>query len=111
MMQEIVIGENEKQNLVLVHNTSESAERVIRLAGQGAEVHIDEIFLDGTVTSNLVIVHDARRTISRVRTRGVVGKGQNILAHAKIIIACHAQLSDTFVSQKFMLLDKSARAE
>src|SRR3989344_520184 len=111
MMHELIIGENEKKELVLVHDASENVQRVIRLAGEGAQVDVDEIFLNGSVTSNLVIMHDAMRTVSRVKTRGVVGKNQNVLAHAKVVIQKHAQLSDSFVSQKFMLLDKTAKCE
>lgn len=110
-MMEIVVNENEKKDIMIVHSSPESEKRVIRLAGPGAEVQVDEIFLSGQVTSSLVIVHDALRTVSRVRTRGVVGKGQSVFAHATVIIPKHAQLSDSFVSQKFMLLDKSSRAE
>ena len=40
-----------------------------------------------------------------------MGKGQSVFAHAKVIIQKHAQLSDSFVSQKFMLLDKTSKAE
>lgn len=111
MMQELIINANEKKKIVLVHNTSESEERVIRLAGEGAEVFVDEIFLCDNISSNLIIIHDARRTTSRVNCRGVVDKNKKVFAHAKIVILKHAQLSDSFVSQKFMLLDKTAKAE
>ena len=111
IMQELIINSNEEKKIVLVHSTPESAQRTIRLAGPGAQVEVDEIFLSGEVTSNLIIVHDAVRTVSRVRTRGVVGKAQTVYAHAKVVIPKHAQLSDSFVSQKFMLLDKSSKAE
>ncbi|MBS3125509.1 SufD family Fe-S cluster assembly protein [Candidatus Woesearchaeota archaeon] len=111
MMDELIISANEKRDVVLIHDRPESGQRVIRLVGPGAEVRVEEIFLSGDVTSNLVIVHDAMRTVSRVKTRGVVGKGQSVFAHAKVIIQKHAQLSDSFVSQKFMLLDKTSKAE
>lgn len=111
MMQELIIKVNEKRKIVLVHDTSESAERVIRLAGEGAEVFVDEIFLGNNVASNLIIVHDAVRTVSRVNSRGVVDKNKTVFAHAKIIIPKHAQLSDSFVAQRFMLLDKTSKAE
>ena len=110
-MMELLIPAGEKRNVVLVHDNPENAERVIRLAGEGAEVHVEEIFMSGNVQSRLTIIHDAMRTVSRVNTRGVVGKNQSNLSHAKIIIPKHGQLSDSFVSQHFLLLDDSAQAE
>lgn len=111
MMHELVIPAGEKRHVVLVHDNPESANRTIRLAGEGAEVAVDEIFLTGNVKSNLTIIHDAMRTVSRVNTRGVVGKNQNASAHAKIIIPKHSQLSDSFVSQHFLLLHDSAHVD
>jgi Fe-S cluster assembly scaffold protein SufB len=111
MMHELVIPAGDKRHLVFVHDSSESAQRVIRLAGEGAEVCVDEIFLDGSVQSNLTIVHDAMRTVSRVNTRGVVRKAKHVLSHAKVVIPKHGQLSDSFVSQNFLLLDESAQAD
>ena len=108
---ELVIQAGEKKELVLVHAAPETAKRVIRLAGEGAEVQIDEIFMSGDVNSNVTVVHDAARTKSKINTRGIVGQGQTTLSHAKIIIPKHGQLSDSFVSQNFLLLDKSANVE
>lgn len=109
MMEEIVIPAGEKREIVLVHSAPESTERVIRLAGEGAEVQIEEIFLVNA-QSNVVVIHDAMRTKSRVNVRGIVRKGHTV-SHAKIIIPKHGQLSDSFVTQHFMLLDESAEAE
>lgn len=111
MMEEIVIPAGERREIVLVHNSPESAKKVIRLAGDGAEVVLQEIFVSGGVQSDVVVIHDAVRTKSRVNARGVVGKAQKTISHAKIIIPKHGQLSDSFVSQHFMLLDESAEAE
>ncbi len=111
MIHEFVVPANEKKRIVLVHDSPETAQRVIRLAGEGAEVYVDEIFMSGNVQSKLTIIHDARNTISRVNVRGVVGKAQNTLSHAKVIIPKHGQLSDSFVSQHFLLLDESSQAE
>jgi len=111
MMEEVIIPAGEKRQIVLVHDAPERSQRVIRLAGEGAEVQIDEIFISGSVHSQLTIIHDAVRTKSRVNARGVVGKAQNTISHAKIIIPKHGQLSDSFVSQHFLLLDDSAQAE
>ena len=108
---ELVIPAGEKKHLVLVHDSPETVQRVIRLAGEGAEVQVDEIFLSGNVQSQLTIIHDAMRTVSRVNTRGVVNKAQSAISHAKVIIPKHGQLSDSFVSQHFLLLDDSAHAE
>jgi len=110
-MIEMVVPAGEKRQLVLVHGFAENAERIIRLAGKGAEVHVDEIFMAGNVQSKLTIIHDVMRTVSRINTRGIVGKAQNVLSHAKIVIPKHGLLSDSFVSQHFLLLDESAQAE
>lgn len=109
MMEEIIIPAGEKREIVLVHNSSESTSKVIRLAGEGAEVNVQEIFLVNA-QSDVVVIHDAMRTKSRVNVRGVVNKGRTV-SHAKIIIPKHGQLSDSFVAQHFMLLDESAEAE
>jgi len=109
--QEIIIPAGEKREIVLVHITSENAKRVFRLAGEGAEVQIEEIFMSGNVQSNIVVIHDAMRTKSRVNARGVVNKGQNTVSNAKVIIPKTGQLSDSFVTQNFLLLDESAEAE
>ncbi len=110
-MIELVVPAGEKKQIVFVHDTSKNVEYVIRLAGEGAEVLVDEIFINGNVQSKLTIIHDAVRTVSRVNTRGVVGKAQSTASHAKVIIPKHGQLSDSFVSQHFLLLDESAQAE
>jgi len=110
-MIELVIPAGEKKYVVLVHNVPENEQRVFRLAGEGAELELDEIFMSGNVQSNVTVVHDALRTKSRVNARGVVGKGQNTVSHAKIVIPKHGQLSDSFVKQNFLLLDESAEAE
>ncbi len=111
MSDELVIPAGEKRQIVLVHDAPESSQRVIRLAGEGAEVVVDEIFMSVSVKSQLTIIHDAMRTKSRVNARGVVGKAQNTVSHAKIVIPKHGQLSDSFVSQHFLLLDDSAQVE
>ncbi len=110
-MNELIIPAGEKRQIVLVHDAPEVGDRVIRLAGEGAEVQVDEIFLSGNVHSNLMIIHDAMRTKSRVNARGIAGKAQKVMSHAKVVIPKHALLSDSFVSQHFLLLDESAEAE
>ncbi len=110
-MIELIIPAGEKRQIVLVHNSSESEQRVIRLAGEGAEVQIEEIFVSGNAQSNITVIHDAFRTKSRINARGVVEKGQITVSHAKVIIPKHGQLSDSFVSQHFLLLDEGAEVE
>jgi len=110
-MNELIIPAGQKQHVVLVHDNPETVQRVIRLAGEGAEVVVDEIFVSGNVQSDLTVIHDAMRTKSRVNTRGIVGKNQNTVAHARVVIPKHGQLSDSFVGQHFLLLDDSAQAE
>jgi Fe-S cluster assembly protein SufD len=110
-MNEIIIPAGEKREIVLIHKFPESEKKIIRLAGEGAEVVLQEIFLAGNVKSDVVVIHDAVRTKSRVNARGVVQKGQGTISHAKVVIPKHGQLSDSFVSQHFMLLDDSSQAE
>ena len=110
-MIELTVPAGEKRQIVLVHDSPESSQRVIRLSGEGAEVQVEEIFMSGNIQSQLTIVHDAVRTKSRVNVRGVLGKAQSAVSHAKVVIPKHGQLSDSFVEQHFLLLDDSAQAE
>jgi Fe-S cluster assembly protein SufD len=110
-MTEIIIPAGEKREIVLIHKFPESEKKIIRLAGEGAEVVLQEIFMAGNVKSDVVVIHDAVRTKSRVNARGVVENGQNTISHAKVVIPKHGQLSDSFVSQHFMLHDDSSQAE
>ncbi|MBI4146640.1 SufD family Fe-S cluster assembly protein [Candidatus Woesearchaeota archaeon] len=107
---ELVVPAGVKKKVVLVHHSPESAERVIRLVGEGASVEVEEIFLAGNVSSKLSIVHEAPRTSSRVNSRGIAGS-LPVSAHAKIVVPKHAVLSDTFVSQRFLLLDEQAQVD
>ncbi len=100
----------EMKRVVFVHDSCDS-KRVIRLAGEGAEVHVDEIFLKGNIKSSLKIIHDARNTKSRIHSRGVVDRNQRAVAHAVVVIPKHAQLTDSFVSQDFLMLDSSASVD
>ena len=106
---ELTIPAGERKEIILIHDTPENTKQVIRLAGEGAEVHINEIFISADVQSNLEVIHDARNTVSRIHSRGIAGKLTS--AHAKVIIPKHAQLSDTFVSQDFLVLDKNAKID
>lgn len=110
-MNELTIPAGQKQHVVFVHDNPETVQHVIRLAGEGAEVVVDEIFISGSVQSNLTVIHDAVRTKSRVNARGVVSNAQNVVSHAKVVIPKHGQFSDSFVKQRFLLLDDSAQAE
>lgn len=109
-MTDLFIPAGEKREIVLVHTAPESEKHVIRLGGEGAEVVVEEVFLSNA-QSNVVVIHDAMRTKSRINARGVVGKGQKAISHARIVIPKHGQLSDSFVQQHFMLLDESAEVE
>lgn len=110
-MREIIVKPGERRQLVFVHDSPESVEQVVRLSGEGAEVQVEEVFTKGNVKSRLTIVHDAPRTISRVSTRGVVDKKEASVAEATVVMPKHAQLSDSVVSQRFLLLDESAKAD
>lgn len=110
-MSELIVPAGEKRHIVLIHDSPTRVEQVIRLSGEGAEVLVDEFFTSGDVESNLTIIHDAARTKSRINSRGVVGKSQNTVSHARIVIPKSGDLSDSFVEQHFLLLDGSAKVE
>jgi len=110
-MHELIIPAGVKRELVFVHTSPEEKVRVVTLAGEGAEVHVDEIFLSGTVRSLVKVVHAAPRTVSRVRTRGVVRVNEQVCAHATIVMPKGASQSESSVVQKFLLLGDSAKAE
>lgn len=110
-MMDLVIGAGEKQKVVLVHDIPESASRRIVLAGEGASVEVEEVFVSGGIASALRIEHAAKGTRSNVSSRGVVGKGEQVRAHAKVVIPKGMQGCDTRVVQKFLLLDESAKVD
>ncbi|PIN74664.1 hypothetical protein COV18_07275 [Candidatus Woesearchaeota archaeon CG10_big_fil_rev_8_21_14_0_10_37_12] len=108
MIEEIVIEENETKHLFIVHDTSEAKEYFIRLSGRNASVHIDELFLSDA-KSNIVVMHEAPNTKSEVFTRGIVQKNTTSYATIRIPKSMHG--CDTFVSQKFLLLNDSAEVK
>jgi len=109
-MSEIEIKKGESKRVVLMHDSAGEKEHIIRLTGPNANVHVDELFLE-SVKSKLKIIHDAPHTTSRVSTRGVVGKSERSASLVKVVMPKHAQHCDSNVSQKFLLLDKSAKAD
>jgi len=106
----INVRAGERKDIVIIHKSPDTEKRTIRLQGKGAEVHVEEIFLNGA-KSTVEIIHEAPNTISRLNSRGVVDKGQEAQANANIVIPKHAQNCDSFVSQNFMLLDENAHAQ
>ena len=110
-MGDIIVGANERKSLILIHDKPVSNERVIRLVGEGASVEVDEVLCSGGVQSKLRIIHEANCTVSKVRSRGVLRDGECSLAHATVVIPIAAQKSKSSVSQRFLLLGKSAQID
>lgn len=108
---ELVVEAGAKRRLVFIHDSPASAKRVIRLVGEGAHVEIDELFVSGGVQSELVILHEAKSTVSKVRSRGVVDKDQLVKAHARVQVGRGVVGCDTHVAQEFLLLDESAKVD
>lgn len=106
-MGELVVKSGELKQLVIVHESPDTTEQVIRLQ-KNAEIVIDEIFL-ANAKSKIKVIHEAGSK-SLIKSRGVVSKGV-LQAHATIVIPKDAQRCESFVSQKFVLLDKSAVAD
>ncbi|PIO00667.1 hypothetical protein COT72_00335 [archaeon CG10_big_fil_rev_8_21_14_0_10_43_11] len=111
MTREICIDEAKDAHFTFIHDTIDS-DIVIRLAREGARVFVDEIFFsDASLTSNLRIIHDAPRTFSRVDARGAVRAGVKNVANTTVVIPKQSVECDTHVSQRFLLLDKTAKAQ
>ena len=109
-MIETVLVRGEKRRVRIVHDSFEIEERVFILAGEGAEIEIDEVFTSPS-DSRIRVVHSAPRTKSLINTRGVVDKSQAAIAHACVVIPKSSYLCESSVSQRFLLLDCTARAE
>lgn len=106
-----MVGAKEKKSLVFVHDSPVSKEIVVNLSGEGASVEIDEILRSGGVSSRITIMHEAGGTFSKVRSRGVLRKGERSSVIAKVVIPKSSQKCESGVSQKFLLLDRSARID
>lgn len=111
MTEEITVGAGERKSLVFVHDSPASKEIVVNLAGEGASVEIDELLRSGGVSSNISVVHLANGTFSKIRSRGVLRRGERSSAVARVIIPKSSQKCESSVSQKFLLLDRSARID
>ncbi len=108
---ELIIPSGVTREIVIVHNSPDVARRVIRLAGVGAGIIIEEIFVSGGVASELVIMHEAGSTISKVRSRGVVDKQETVKAHATVQVPNGMNGCSTHVTQEYLLLDDSAKVD
>ncbi len=106
-MSEIVVNAGEEKRLLLVHDTSNSEDVVVRLAGEGAKVLVDEIFLSDS-KSVIKIIHGAANTQSFVFSRGAVSK--EVGALATVQIPKGMKNSKSVVKQRFILLNSSAKA-
>lgn len=106
-MSEIIVNAGEEKRLLLVHDSSKFENVVIRLAGEGAKVIVDEIFISDS-KSDVKIVHDSPNTESFVFSRGAVSK--EVGAFATVHIPKGMKNSKSVVKQRFILLNNSAKA-
>jgi len=105
-MSEIVVNAGEEKRLLLVHDISKSEDVVVRLAGEGAKVFVDEIFLSDS-KSDVKIIHEAPNSESFVFSRGAVSK--EVGALATVQIPKGMKNSKSVVKQRFILLNNSAK--
>lgn len=106
-MSEIVVNAGEEKRLLLVHDSSKSENVVVRLAGKGAKVLVDEIFLSDS-KSVIKVIHDSPNTQSFVFSRGAVSR--DVGATATVCIPKGMKNSKSVVKQRFILLNNSAKA-
>lgn len=106
-MNEVVVSAGEEKRLLLVHDSQRSESVVVRLAGKGAKVVVDEIFLSDS-KSDVKIVHDSPDTESFVFSRGAVLKEVGVLATVQIPKGM--KNSRSVVKQRFILLNNLAKA-
>lgn len=109
-MQTYTVNQNEHKEITI----SESGEYVVELVGQGAEVTIGGTFLAQNherVDINLVIHHKAENTLAKTMLKGVARDTAHVRFFGKIIIDPECGNSNSFLTERILLLSDTASAE
>lgn len=104
------IAKDQKQTITI----SESGEYLIELVGEGAEAEILGAFLtEGSekIDVNVTIRHSAKNTLANTTLRGVARDQSSIRFFGRIIIDENCGMSNSFLTERVLLLSDKANAE
>jgi Fe-S cluster assembly scaffold protein SufB len=91
-----------------------SGDYLVELVGQGAEAEIIGSFLaenNDKVDINITIHHKAKNTLANTTLRGVGRDQSSIRFFGRIIIAKDCGMSNSFLTERVLLLSDKAHAE
>jgi len=109
-MTKYTVAKDQKKTIQI----TESGDYLIELVGQGAEVEITGAFLaEGSdkVDINITIHHKAKNTLANTTLRGVGRDKSSIRFFGRIIIAKDCGMSNSFLTERVLLLSDTAHAE
>jgi Fe-S cluster assembly protein SufD len=91
----------------------ESGDYLVELVGQGAEAEITGAFLaenSDKIDINITIHHKAKNTLANTTLRGVGRDKSSIRFFGRIIIAKDCGMSNSFLTERILLLSDKATA-
>jgi Fe-S cluster assembly scaffold protein SufB len=109
-MKTYTIGKNQKETIKI----TESGDYLIELIGQGAEAEIFGAFLaeqKQNIEINVTINHKAKNTLANTTLRGVARDQSKIRFFGRIIINKNCGMSNSFLTERVLLLSDQASAE
>lgn len=104
------IAQDQKKTITI----TKSGDYLVELVGQGAEAEILGGFLaQGSehIDVNITIHHKAKNTLANTTLRGVARDTSNIRFFGRIIIAQDCGMSNSFLTERVLLLSDKASAE
>lgn len=109
-MKKFKIEKDQKQTIKI----TESGDYLVELVGQGAEAEIYGSFLaenSDSIDINVTIHHKAKNTLANTTLRGVGRDNSKIRFFGRIIIDPECGNSNSFLTERVLLLSENARAE
>ena len=109
-MQKYRIEKDQKKSVTI----TESGDYMFELVGQGAEVEVLGSFLaknSEKIDINITIHHKAKNTLANTTLRGVGRDKSNIRFFGRIIIDPECGQSNSFLTERVLLLSDKASAE
>ncbi|MBP7700446.1 SufD family Fe-S cluster assembly protein [Candidatus Woesebacteria bacterium] len=109
-MTKYTINKDEKKDISI----KESGEYIVELVGQGAQAEIFGNFLSENnekIDVKITIIHKAKNTMANTTLRGVGRDKSTIKFFGKIIIEENCGQSNSFLTERVLLLSDDAKAE
>ncbi|MCB9813319.1 MAG: SufD family Fe-S cluster assembly protein [Pseudomonadales bacterium] len=109
-MQKYIIKKDQKKTILI----GKSGKYFIDLVGQGAEVEILGSFLaqnDDFIDVEVTVHHKAKNTLANTTLRGVARDQSRIRLFGRIVINEGCGLSNSFLTERVLLLSNQASAE